>query len=98
MILTALAHTGGHFAPSQGPAEDKVMAEALVTMTQKSFGCLGVVDAKGRLVGMITDGDLRRHMGRDLLTATGVVPPVADTLVQPLPATWTGAGRLRYCG
>jgi arabinose-5-phosphate isomerase len=40
------------------------MAEAIVTMTEKSFGCLGVVDAKGRLVGMITDGDLRRHMGR----------------------------------
>ena len=43
------------------------MAEALVTMTAKSFGCLGVVDAKGRLVGMITDGDLRRHMGPELL-------------------------------
>ena len=47
--------------------EDKVMSEALVTMTQKSFGCLGVVDGKGRLVGMITDGDLRRHMGPELL-------------------------------
>ena len=34
-------------------AEDKVMSEAIVIMTQKSFGCLGVVDAKGRLVGMI---------------------------------------------
>jgi arabinose-5-phosphate isomerase len=49
--------------------ENKVMSEALVTMTQKSFGCLGVVDAKGRLVGMITDGDLRRHMGPELLKA-----------------------------
>ena len=39
------------------------MSEAIVTMTQKSLGCLGVTDAKGRLVGMITDGDLRRHMG-----------------------------------
>ena len=38
-------------------------------MTQKSFGCLGVVDAKGRLVGVITDGDLRRHMGAELLKA-----------------------------
>ena len=44
-------------------------ADALVTMTQKSFGCLGVVDGKGKLVGMITDGDLRRHMGADLLKA-----------------------------
>jgi arabinose-5-phosphate isomerase len=50
-------------------AEDTVMSEAIVTMTQKSFGCLGVIDAKGRLAGMITDGDLRRHMGRALLAA-----------------------------
>jgi arabinose-5-phosphate isomerase len=50
-------------------AEDRIMSEALVTMTQKSFGCLGVVDGKGRLVGMITDGDLRRHMGPDLVKA-----------------------------
>ena len=50
-------------------SEDKIMSEALVTMTQKSLGCLGVVDGKGRLIGMITDGDLRRHMGADLLQA-----------------------------
>jgi arabinose-5-phosphate isomerase len=49
--------------------EGKVMAEAIVIMTEKSLGCLGVVDAKGRLVGMITDGDLRRHMGAGLLQA-----------------------------
>ncbi len=49
--------------------EGKAMAEAIVTMTEKSLGCLGVVDAKGRLVGMITDGDLRRHMGSGLLQA-----------------------------
>jgi arabinose-5-phosphate isomerase len=49
--------------------EGKPMAEAIVTMTEKSFGCLGVVDAQGRLVGMITDGDLRRHMGPSLLQA-----------------------------
>lgn len=45
------------------------MSDALVTMTQKSFGCLGIVDGKGRLVGVVTDGDLRRHMGRDLLAS-----------------------------
>jgi arabinose-5-phosphate isomerase len=49
--------------------EGKVMSEAIVIMTQKSFGCLGVVDGKGRFVGMITDGDLRRHMGSELLKA-----------------------------
>jgi arabinose-5-phosphate isomerase len=47
----------------------RTMAEAIVTMTEKSFGCVGVVDAKGRLAGMITDGDLRRHMGPGLLQA-----------------------------
>ncbi len=43
------------------------MREALVTMTEKACGCLGVVDAEGTLVGIITDGDLRRHMSPDLL-------------------------------
>ena len=46
------------------------MSEALVTMTEKSFGCLGVVDKAGKLIGVITDGDLRRHMGGNLLTAS----------------------------
>ncbi|MDE2199252.1 MAG: KpsF/GutQ family sugar-phosphate isomerase [Rhodospirillales bacterium] len=49
-------------APSATP-----MAAALLTMTEKRFGCLGVTDPDGRLSGIITDGDLRRHMGPDLL-------------------------------
>jgi arabinose-5-phosphate isomerase len=49
--------------------EGRVMAEAIVTMTEKSLGCLGVIDADGGLIGMITDGDLRRHMGPGLLQA-----------------------------
>lgn len=47
-----------------------LMSEALPVMTEKSFGCLGVVDADGRLIGIITDGDLRRNMGPHLLEAT----------------------------
>jgi arabinose-5-phosphate isomerase len=43
------------------------MAEAIIVMTQKSFGCVGVVDSRGRLIGIVTDGDLRRHMEHDLL-------------------------------
>jgi arabinose-5-phosphate isomerase len=43
------------------------MGDALVTMTEKSFGCVGVTDTKGKLIGVITDGDLRRHMGPKLL-------------------------------
>lgn len=46
---------------------DTAMSEVIVTMTTKSFGCVGVVDAAGALAGMITDGDLRRHMGDGLL-------------------------------
>jgi arabinose-5-phosphate isomerase len=46
------------------------MAQALVRMTEARFGCLGVVDAGGALVGIVTDGDLRRAMGPDLLSRT----------------------------
>lgn len=49
---------------------DEPMTEALVTMTQRALGCLGVVDSEGQLVGVITDGDLRRHMGPALLAST----------------------------
>jgi arabinose-5-phosphate isomerase len=45
------------------------MTEALVEMTSKGFGCVGVTDAAGVLVGIITDGDLRRHMREDLLAS-----------------------------
>ncbi len=43
------------------------MSQALLVMTGKGFGCLGAVDAAGRLAGVLTDGDLRRSMGPDLL-------------------------------
>lgn len=46
------------------------MTEALPAMTARRFGCLGVVDAAGALLGIVTDGDLRRHMGPDLLART----------------------------
>jgi arabinose-5-phosphate isomerase len=44
-----------------------VMQEALLVMTSKSFGCIGVIDANKSLRGVITDGDLRRHMSPHLL-------------------------------
>jgi arabinose-5-phosphate isomerase len=43
------------------------MSEAIVEMTAKGFGCVAVIDTAGKLAGIITDGDLRRHMGPDLL-------------------------------
>jgi len=45
------------------------MSDALVEMTSKGFGCVGILDARGHLVGIVTDGDLRRHMGPDLMMA-----------------------------
>ena len=41
---------------------DEKMSKALLTMTKKSFGCIGVVNKKGQIVGIITDGDLRRKL------------------------------------
>jgi len=48
---------------------DAPMSEAILTMTAKRFGCVGVVNGQGALIGVVTDGDLRRHMGDKLLTA-----------------------------
>jgi arabinose-5-phosphate isomerase len=45
------------------------MTEAVLVMTAKSFGCVGVTE-DGRLAGIVTDGDLRRHMEDDLLART----------------------------
>jgi arabinose-5-phosphate isomerase len=46
------------------------MSEAILEMTAKGFGCVGVTDPGGLLVGIITDGDLRRHMHDKLLDAS----------------------------
>ena len=43
------------------------MSEALLEMTSKSFGCVGVVDGDLQLIGIVTDGDLRRNMDADLI-------------------------------
>ena len=48
------------------------MGDVLLMMTSKSLGCAGVIDEEGHLVGIITDGDLRRHMGSHLLNKQAV--------------------------
>jgi arabinose-5-phosphate isomerase len=58
-------HTGEELPLAKASME---MSKALIIMTEKSFGCLGVVDEAGRLTGIITDGDLRRKMGDGLLS------------------------------
>ena len=47
--------------------ESDLMSEVLITMTKKSFGCVGVINKKKKLVGVITDGDLRRNMGTKII-------------------------------
>jgi arabinose-5-phosphate isomerase len=58
------------------------MDRALLVITEKRFGCLGVVNASGRLVGIVTDGDLRRAMGPDLLSrqVASVMTPEPRTI------------------
>ena len=48
-------------------ARGALMSEAIVEMSAKGFGCVAVIDKNGALAGVITDGDLRRHMRADLL-------------------------------
>jgi arabinose-5-phosphate isomerase len=80
-FVSDLMHAGEQL-PLMG--EDVPMSAALVTMTKKAFGCLGVVDGKGRLAGVITDGDLRRHMGNSLLAArTGEIMTRKPKVVTP---------------
>ena len=62
-------------------ARGAAMAEVLLVMSAKSFGCVGVTDDAGRLIGIVTDGDLRRHMGDDLLRTS------VDAVMSPRPKT-----------
>jgi arabinose-5-phosphate isomerase len=51
-------------------AESTMMSEGIVLMTQRGFGVLGVTDELNQLIGIITDGDLRRHVASNLLAKT----------------------------
>ena len=48
---------------------DATMGEAILEISAKGFGCVGVIDPAGKLIGIVTDGDLRRHMAPNLVTA-----------------------------
>ena len=57
------------------------MREALLTMSRQGFGVVGVTDGAGVLAGVVTDGDLRRHMdGLLTLTAAQVMTPAPRTI------------------
>ncbi|WP_085902424.1 KpsF/GutQ family sugar-phosphate isomerase [Kiloniella majae] len=57
------------------------MTETILIMTQRSFGCIGVTNKNGKLAGIVTDGDLRRHMDTDLLSMS------AESVMTPAPRT-----------
>ncbi len=74
-----LMHVGGELPLCSA---ETIMSEAILTMTQKHFGCIGVANEAGDLVGIITDGDLRRHMSDGLLRcpAKEVMTPKPKTI------------------
>ncbi|HET9149029.1 MAG TPA: KpsF/GutQ family sugar-phosphate isomerase [Alphaproteobacteria bacterium] len=74
-----IMHIGDEIPLIKGTAP---MTETLLTMTAKHFGCVGVLDGRDRLIGIITDGDLRRHMAPSLLdlTARDVMTPDPVTI------------------
>jgi len=72
----------GEDLPLAGP--DLNMADVLIEMTAKRFGCVGIVDSEGSFLGIITDGDLRRHMSDNLLSVrAGDVMTTAPKTIGP---------------
>lgn len=63
--VSDLMHTGEEMPIVSDSAN---MQEALLEMTSKMLGCVGIVDKDNRLLGIITDGDLRRFISTDILT------------------------------
>ncbi|MFL9503980.1 SIS domain-containing protein, partial [Rhodopseudomonas palustris] len=68
-------------APLVGEATP--MSEALLTITRAGFGVVGVTDPKGHLLGIVTDGDLRRHMDGLLSLTAGQVMTRAPRTIAP---------------
>jgi len=75
---------GGHGLPLVSPQAG--MTEVILEMTAKSLGCVGVVGDDGLLAGIITDGDLRRHLRADLMSqpATEVMTRNPKTVLPSL--------------
>ena len=74
-----LMHKGGSVPVCTA---ETTMSAALLTMTEKRFGCIGVVDGSGALIGIVTDGDLSRHMNDELMrkTAFDIMTPGPKTI------------------
>lgn len=64
-------------------ALDTTMPEVILTMTRSGFGITGVVDAAGLLVGVISDGDLRRNMDGLMSRSAGQVATRSPATIDP---------------
>ena len=64
LLVKNIMHSGKKLPLIKGNVP---MSRAIIEMTKKRFGCLGVVSKNNKLIGIITDGDLRRHMGNNIL-------------------------------
>ncbi len=79
--VSDIMHTGQDVPLVQ---ESTDMGKALIAMTAGRFGCVGVLDGEGSLVGVFTNGDLSRHMDAELLNRTvGEVMTKAPKVVAP---------------
>ena len=80
MKVSELMHKGNEMPLV---SENATMQEAMLEMTSKMLGCVGITDNQGHLIGIITDGDLRRKMSSDILSkkASEVMTPNPKTTV-----------------
>ncbi|MBV8794377.1 MAG: CBS domain-containing protein, partial [Hyphomicrobiales bacterium] len=75
MHVREVMHTGDRIPRVAARAR---MAEAIVEMSSKGFGCVAAFDDSGVLVGIVTDGDLRHHLQSNFSLET----PVADVMTR----------------
>lgn len=81
MHVSEIMHTGERLPLV---AVGTSMREAIMRISEKGFGCVGIIDDAGKLRGIITDGDLRRHIDSDLLSMS------VDDVMTTNPKTITG--------
>ena len=78
--VDALMHSGDELPLVEA---DAPMRSTLLVMTEKRFGVVGVVGAGGRLEGVVTDGDLRRHMEGLLEHTAGEIMTLSPRAAAP---------------
>jgi arabinose-5-phosphate isomerase len=78
--VSDLMHSGDAVPLAQS---DTPMRDLLLTMASGRLGCVGIVDAKGRLAGIVTDGDIRRHVAGIETRKAGEVMTANPKIARP---------------